>query len=168
MKTLAHADGPAQTAIFGEVGRRMAELIRPCAAADLDVLVDIWLQATLASHDFIPAAFWHAQVHDMRHVYLWYSQVWVCEREGALTGFYALVDEQLAAIFVAPPWQGQGVGKALMAHAKSQRSHLLLQVYQRNRKSLAFYLAQGFVVQGERMDEATGQAEYDMRWDSRG
>lgn len=139
-------------------------MIRSRSDADMDVLVDIWLRATLASHDFIPAAFWHAQVQDMRHVYLPYSQVWVCERDGVVAGFYALVDEQLAAIFVAPQWQGQGVGKALMAHAKSQRNQLQLQVYQRNRKSLGFYLSQGFTVQGERMDEATGQPEYDMRW----
>lgn len=139
-------------------------MIRPSAAEDMDALLEIWLSATLVSHDFIPASFWRAQLQDMRHFYLPYSQVWVYERAGAVTGFYALVEEQLAAIFVAPAYQGQGIGKCLLNHAKSQRSSLLLQVYQRNHKSLAFYESQGFAIEAERVDEATGQPEYDMRW----
>lgn len=36
----------------------MIRLARPDEYADL---VDIWLEASLQAHDFIPEAFWHSQ-----------------------------------------------------------------------------------------------------------
>lgn len=77
-------------------------------------------------------------------------------------GFYALYENTLAAIFVAPEQQGQGIGKQLINHAKQQREALTLSVYKENQPSYQFYLAQGFSVISEQFDEHTGHAEYTM------
>lgn len=61
-----------------------------------------------------------------------------------------------------PAFQGQGVGKSLIAHAKDQMSELTLCVYKANEASYQFYLSQGFVKVSEQTDEHTGQPEYTM------
>ena len=139
-------------------------MIRPFATADMDAVLRIWLDASVRAHDFVPAPFWESQLPAMRTVYLPFAQVWVYEAAGQVLGFYALVEDQLAAIFVAPQQQGQGVGSALMQHAKSQRPQLELQVYRANHASRAFYRAHGWVEGAESVDEATGHVQLSMHW----
>ena len=71
-------------------------------------------------------------------------------------------ENNLAAIFVSPKFQGKGIGKQLMSHAKIQRSMLTLSVYKENEASYQFYLAQGFTVISEQTDEHSGHQEYTM------
>lgn len=142
-------------------------MIRICTPQDTDAVLDIWLSASIQAHDFIEAAFWSSQVDAMRTLYLPASEVYVFERDSVVVGFYALHGDNLAALFVAPAFQGQGIGSQLIAHGKRQRAVLSLSVYQRNQASYRFYLAQGFVVVSEQTDEHTGHREYCMRSGSR-
>ncbi|MGL5469815.1 MAG: hypothetical protein ACRDCT_16780, partial [Shewanella sp.] len=59
-----------------------ATMIRPLLTTDLDAAVELWYQASVQAHDFIPAAFWHAQRAAMRDIYLTASQSWVYEEDG--------------------------------------------------------------------------------------
>lgn len=129
----------------------------------MDAVLEIWLSASVKAHDFVNASFWQSQLEDMRNIYLPSSTVYVYTSDAEIAGFYALIDEHLAAIFVKPAWQGRGVGKALMAHAKSFSAHLNLSVYKNNRASVNFYLSQGFVISSEQQCEHTGHVEYTMR-----
>ena len=81
-------------------------MIRPFTASDMEAVLRIWLDASVRAHDFVPAQFWQEQLPAMRTVYLPFAQVWVYEDAGQVLGFYALVEDQLAAIFVAPQQQG--------------------------------------------------------------
>ena len=137
-------------------------MIRLLQPKDLDSVLQIWLDASLIAHDFIDAAFWQSQVENMRNLYLPASQTFVIERQSTVVGFYSLLEQQMAALFVAPDCQGQGIGKRLMAHARTQRPVLTLAVYKNNTASCQFYLSQGFVVTHEQVDEHSGQAEYWM------
>ncbi len=130
----------------------------------MEQVLKIWLNASLKAHDFIPAEFWQSQLSNMREMYLPASEVWVYQKNTEVLGFYALLDHQLAAIFVAPEAQRQGVGKALLNQAKSQRAFLSLCVYQANQASLDFYHSQGFKVVAEQIDQQTNQPEVEMRW----
>lgn len=141
-------------------------MIRTCIHKDMDAVLDIWLAASIKAHNFVDPAFWQSQVENMRHTYLPASEVAVYERNSLVVGFYALHGNTLAAIFVQPELQGQGIGKALLAHAKSQRTELVLNVYKENEASCRFYLAQGFQVISEQKDEHTGHPEYTMRYTS--
>ncbi len=138
-------------------------MIRTFEQRDMEAVLDIWLRATLKAHDFIEASFWQSQVDNMRHLYLPASQSYVIEQDARVLGFYSLHEDRLAALFVAPECQGQGLGKRLLAHARTLRSVLNLGVYKNNTASCAFYRAQGFVVIREQTDEQTGQREYLMR-----
>ncbi|PJC87012.1 GNAT family N-acetyltransferase [Vibrio sp. HA2012] len=137
-------------------------MIRKYIIEDIDAVLDIWLSASIKAHDFVAPSFWQAQVENMRNIYLPSSDVYVFEEASKVVGFYALYADTLAAIFVHPELQGQGIGKELMAHAKTQREKLTLSVYKANEASYQFYLSQGFMVISEQQDEHTGYLEYTM------
>ena len=41
---------------------------------------------------------------------------------------------------------------------------LRLNVYQKNARAISFYQREGFIIQYEGLDEATGEKEYTMLW----
>ncbi|WP_445365167.1 N-acetyltransferase [Microbulbifer sp. ANSA001] len=137
-------------------------MIREYKLSDLDIILDIWLTASINSHRFISSEFWESQLEDMRDIYIPNSETYVFERDRKVAGFYSLNGSSLAAIFVYPHVQGQGIGKQLLSHAKSQRSHLTLSVYKENTPSYHFYLSQGFLPIKEQLDKHTGHIEYLM------
>ncbi len=113
-------------------------MIRRSNENDTDTVLTIWLNTSIKAHDFIEAGFWHSQLDNMRNIYLSASEIWVYEQRGKVVGFYALYENTLAAIFVLPEFQGQGIGKSLITHAKGQRSELTLSVYKANEPSYQF------------------------------
>ncbi|OEA00822.1 N-acetyltransferase [Vibrio parahaemolyticus] len=137
-------------------------MIRKHNSNDLDSVLEIWLEASVKAHDFVPADFWGSQVENMRNIYIPASEVFVYEIESKIVGFYALYESTLAAIFVFPEFQGKGIGKQLLSHAKAQRAILSLSVYKENQASYQFYLSHGFTVVSEQRDEHTGHLEYTM------
>lgn len=134
-------------------------MIRAAKPEDDEAITDLWLLASLQAHDFIPAACWWQQQESLRARYLPTSEVWVCERAQEIQGFVALVDNYLAALFVRPDCQQQGIGCALLEVAKRQRSQLAVQVYCENDIAMNFYLKQGFTVIKEAVDAVSGQPE---------
>lgn len=139
-------------------------MIRACRPADVETVLKIWLEASSRAHAFVDRSFWEARLADMRELYLPAAQTWVHERDGTVVGFVSLLDDILAAIFVAPTEQGRGVGSALLQHAKQSREQLSLTVYAANEASIAFYRRHGFEVVGEQLDEHTGHPELAMSW----
>ena len=139
-------------------------MIRKYSQNDLDSVIDIWLEASVKAHDFVSAEFWESQVENMRKIYIPASETYVYEHEAEVVGFYALNENKLAAIFVAPQCQGKGIGKQLLDHAKTQRTVLDLSVYKENQASCQFYLSQGFKIVGENLDDHTGHLECVMRF----
>ncbi|ELJ8822735.1 N-acetyltransferase [Vibrio parahaemolyticus] len=137
-------------------------MIRQYNPHDLDSVLEIWLEASVKAHDFISAEFWESQVENMRNIYIPASEVYVFEVDSKVVGFYALYENNLAAIFVSPAFQGKGIGKQLLSHAKAQRVVLGLSVYKENQASYQFYLSQGFTVVSEQLDEHTGYPEFTM------
>lgn len=137
-------------------------MIRQYNENDLDSVLEIWLKASVKAHHFVSAEFWESQVENMRNIYIPASETYVYETESKVVGFYALYENNLAAIFVAPQLQGKGIGKQLLNHAKAQRTVINLSVYKENQASYQFYLSQGFKVVSEQLDEHTGHPEYTM------
>lgn len=137
-------------------------MIRKFSTSDIDSILDIWLSASIKAHGFIKASFWESQIENMRNIYIPASETYVFESDSKVIGFYSLNENNLAAIFVFPSFQGKGIGKQLMSHAKKQRARLSLSVYKENKESYQFYLSQGFTIVSEQTDEHTGHQEYTM------
>ncbi|WP_432452425.1 N-acetyltransferase [Agarivorans sp. QJM3NY_29] len=137
-------------------------MIRSFQVDDMDSILNIWLDASRIAHDFVESSFWHAQLATMRDVYLPNSEVYVYQQQSSVGGFYALHGNTLAALFVKPSLQGQGIGKALIGDAKRKRHELMLTVYKNNHPACQFYLQQGFSFVQEQTDIHTGHREWLM------
>ncbi|MGO3707991.1 MAG: N-acetyltransferase [Mesonia hippocampi] len=137
-------------------------MIRLFKPQDIAKLVELWYDASVIAHDFIEKNYWEEKKKEMTEIYIPNSETYVYEQAGQIIGFVSLLENYIAAIFVAPAQQGKGVGKALMQFVKQQRKTLTLGVYAKNINSIAFYKKQGFVVVEEKIDEPTGEQELVM------
>ena len=61
--------------------------------------------------------------------------------------------------FVSDEMQSCGIGKLLLDYIKDKKVRLQLNVYQKNARAISFYQREGFIVQCEGLDEATGEKE---------
>ncbi|RJL73037.1 N-acetyltransferase [Acinetobacter radioresistens] len=138
--------------------------IRPARSDDFEKLVDIWFEASIRAHHFIPESYWEENKAEMQNNYLPRSEVYLAEDEQQIYGFIALVENEIAAIFVAPDQQGKGIGKLLISHAKNLRPQLVLNVYQDNKNSIAFYKSEGFEVVQESFETETQSKVFVMSW----
>ena len=141
-------------------------MIRKLQKTDINKVADIWLQTNLKAHYFIPEQYWtnnYAVVKEM----LPQAEVYVYEDDKIIQGFVGINAEYIEGIFVSDEMQSHGIGKILLDYIKDKKVRLQLNVYQKNVRAISFYQREGFTIQGERMDEFTGEKEYVMNWDSK-
>jgi len=138
-------------------------MIRKYQAQDLQAVIDIWYRASLIAHPFLDEAFLQAERQEIVEKHMPSVETWVYEKEGRIVGFIALLDCEVGAIFVDPQHQRQGIGRALMDHARDLRGNLELDVFKENRIGRAFYDRYGFKVIAEHLHEASGQLQLRLR-----
>lgn len=142
-----------------------AAVVRKARTEDLERIVEIWLEANARAHGFIPRQYWLDQLPLVRtllpqaELYVWQ------DGDGAVQGFLGLNGAHIEGIFVWPPVQSQGIGKALLERAKAGHGSLALSVYRKNDRAAAFYRREGFRVRREGVDASTGEAESRMIWE---
>jgi putative acetyltransferase len=139
-------------------------MIRPFKSSDMNDVIDIWLKASIQAHNFVDRKFWVSRTDDMRDIYIPASDTYVFKEDDVIKGFFSLHEDTLAAMFVAPSFQGKGIGRQLMKKAVSLRSKLCLTVYQGNSRSIKFYNQSGFAIRTEKVDEHTGHIELLMEY----
>ncbi|TKS57867.1 MAG: acetyltransferase [Nitrospira sp.] len=138
-------------------------MIRKYQAQDLQAVIDIWYRASLIAHPFLDEAFLQAERQEIMEKHMPSVETWVYEKEGRIVGFIALLDCEVGAIFVDPQHQRQGIGRALMDHARKLRGHLELDVFKENHIGRAFYDRYGFKVVAEHLHESSGQLQLRLR-----
>ncbi len=135
---------------------------------DREAITDLWLQASILAHSFLPRDFWVSRAEDMRSVYLPNSETWVKIQDNTVKGFASLVDDHLAALFVHPSAQDRGLGRELVDFVQGKRQSLFLSVYSENHRAVCFYRRSGFHLVEERQDAHSGHLELVMAWSSVG
>lgn len=141
-------------------------MIREFMTSDMGSVLNIWLESSVKAHDFVGREFWESKLDDMRNIYIPASETYVYESGSEVKGFFALHNEMLAAIFVAPDCQGEGIGQALMVRVKALRKRVTLNVYKENKKTVEFYKHCGFQLVAEKEDPHTGHLELVMEYHS--
>ena len=146
-----------------------SKMIRQLQKTDIDCVGEIWLQANLGAHAFIPAQYWQDHLKMVQEMLL-QSEVYVYEEvsQACIQGMIGLVGEEIAGIFVRQEMQANGIGKQMLDYVKKKRQRLSLHVYQKNTRAIAFYQKEGFQVLCETRDDATGEMEYIMCWQLNG
>lgn len=126
-------------------------VIRPYdPATDTEKLSQIWLDAALIAHAFIGEETLRAQRSLIEDVYLPKAETSVACVGGEPAGFISLLGDFVGGLFVAPAFQGQGIGRMLIEHALARTNELSLEVYTANEGAMRFYQRLGFVEQSRR------------------
>ena len=141
-------------------------MIRRLQKKDVNRVAELWLDTNLKAHDFIPAQYWRSN-YDLVKEMLSQAEVYVYEDGQKIQGFIGLDGDYIEGIFVSDEMQSQGIGKALVDFIKAQKTKLRLNVYQKNMRATHFYQKEGFEIQCEGLDEATGEKDYEMLWRKR-
>lgn len=140
-------------------------MIRKLQNADTEQVMQIWLNGNEDAHPFIPKDYWQSN-YAMVQEQLLQADVLVYEMYGEIQGFMGIVDHYIAGIFVDKKYRSLGVGKQLLDYAKQKYCCLTLNVYQKNKRAVAFYFREDFSIRSDGLDEATGETEYTMIWNA--
>ena len=138
-------------------------MVRELRKEDINKVADIWLDTNIKAHFFISAQYWKSNLELVKELLL-QATVYVYEDNNGIQGFIGLNDEYIEGIFVSDENQSQGIGKILLNYAKDRRHKLLLNVYQKNTRAIAFYQREEFVIQHDGLDKATSEKDYVMVW----
>lgn len=138
-------------------------MIRELQKTDINKVANIWLDTNLKAHYFIPAQYWKSNFESVKAL-LPQAEVYVYENGKNIQGFIGLNGEYIEGIFVSGEAQSQGIGKLLLNFVKDRRTKLCLNVYQKNPQAIHFYQREGFQIQCESLDGATGEKDYVMIW----
>lgn len=137
--------------------------IRALRRADIGRVTELWLDANLKAHSFIPAAYWKSNFDAVKEM-LPQAEVYVYEDEGEIDAFVGLNGTYIEGIFVSSEMQSKGIGRRLLDFVKTKRTKLCLNVYQKNTRAIDFYQREGFKIRCEGLDESTGEKDYEMVW----
>lgn len=137
--------------------------IRALRRADIGRVMELWLDANLKAHSFIPTAYWKSNFDAVKEM-LPQAEVYVYEDEGEIDAFVGLNGTYIEGIFVSSEMQSKGIGRRLLDFVKTKRTELCLNVYQKNTRAIDFYQREGFKIRCEGLDESTGEKDYEMVW----
>lgn len=140
-------------------------MIRKMEEKDISDVLQIWLETNIRAHNFIEKEYWTGNYEMVKQI-LPEAEVYVYEDEknGQIAGFIGMNNQYVEGLFVKESAQSRGIDKQLLDHAKSRKTELRLGVYQKNVRTMRFYLRENFLIQAEEMDEDTNEKEYIMGW----
>lgn len=119
-------------------------MIRKYESKDVEVVMEIWRQASTQAHSFLNAEFVVKAEDDLRNIYLSATETWVYEMDGDVVGFISMLNNEIGGLFVLPYFQGKGIGSALVDFVATKFSEVEVEVFDRNSIGRAFYDKYGF------------------------
>lgn len=138
-------------------------MIRKFETKDTERVMQIWLEANMETHDFVPSDYWLSQYQSVQKQLL-QADIYVYEQDREIQGFVGMMDDYLAGIFVDKKCRSMGIGKDLLECVKENYPAFSLNVYQKNQRAVDFYLREGLSIVSEGMDEDSVETEYTMAW----
>ena len=140
-------------------------MIRLFCEKDLAVVMQIWLETNIKTHNFISKSYWIDNFENVKKI-LPQAEVYVYVNDitNQIEGFIGITGNFIAGLFVKEGAQAKGIGKQLLDYVKSVKSNLKLNVYKKNARAIEFYQREQFVVQSENIDDNTGEKELFMVW----
>jgi ribosomal protein S18 acetylase RimI-like enzyme len=121
-------------------------VLRPANPTDAGALAAVHRAARRAAMPYLPELHGEAEDRDwISETVLPSATVWVAEVDGRPVGYLALTGSSLDQLYVAPGYQGRGIGSQLLDKAKALSPvRLRLYAFQSNHRARAFYEARGF------------------------
>lgn len=138
-------------------------MIRKFETKDTERVMQIWLKVNIETHDFVPSDYWLSQYQSVQEQLL-QADIYVYEQNKEIQGFVGMMDDYLAGIFVDEKCRSMGIGKNLLECVKKNYPTFSLNVYQKNRRAVSFYLREGLSIVSKGIDEDTAETDYTMAW----
>ncbi len=139
-------------------------MVRNFKNADIDKIMEIWLNSNIEAHNFIDKSYWKKNFEMVKNA-LPQAEIYIYEENNNIMGFVGLVENYIAGIFVEKNFRGKGTGKKLLDYAKSIKNNLTLNVYEKNIDAVKFYKREGFTVEKFGIDKSTDEKEFMMSWE---
>ena len=130
---------------------------------DINQIMDIWLKENKRTHNYISEEYWDNHFEDVKKEIL-KAEIYVYKEKEEICGFIGLSNTYIAGIFVKKEKQSMGIGRKLIQYCKSKYPELMLSVYAKNERAIAFYEREGFKIVKEEIDKTTNEKEYIMSW----
>ena len=146
--------------------------IRPARRDEYDEVARVWMNSWAstgieAASDLLLA---NLRARVLREVENGWS-LFVADDEGRLAAMLALrlADGCLGQLFIDPDYQGQGLGKRLLAFTRQQLpDEIWLRCVRENEKAWRWYEREGFVFEREEVNPMTGFMMKRYRWKKEG
>jgi GNAT superfamily N-acetyltransferase len=147
-------------------------IIRAARTEEYDEVARVWMESWVSTgleqaSDFLLA---NLRARVLREVENGWS-LFVADDNGRLAAMLALrrADGCLGQLFIAPDYQGQGLGKRLLAFTRQQLpDEIWLRCVRENEKAWRWYEREGFVFEKEEVNPMTGFIMKCYRWKREG
>lgn len=147
---------------------REAGMIRPALPEELDEIATLWKASWDTIGITIEADLGLPELRTrLRERVPAYWDLYVYEYETRIVGMLALMPAEniLSEVFVAPAYQGRGIGKALMMFARQKMpTEIHLSTAANNHRAAAWYVREGFEITDMRIHEEMGREMLDFTW----
>jgi GNAT superfamily N-acetyltransferase len=143
-------------------------IIRPALAQEYDEVARVWMDSWVSTgleeaSNFLLA---NLRARVRREIENGWN-LYVADDDGTLAAMLALHigDKYLDQLFVAPAYQGTGLGRRLLAFTRQQLPREIhLRCVRENEKAWRWYEREGFVFEAEEVSQATGFTMKCYRW----
>jgi len=147
-------------------------IIRPARPEEHDEVARVWMNSWVSTglaekSEFLLANLRARVPHEIDNGW----SLYVADADGALAAMLALHlrKRYLDQLFVAPEYQGQGLGRRLLAFSRQQMpDEIWLRCVRENEKAWRWYERQGFVFEQEAVEPTTGFTMKHYRWKREG
>lgn len=123
--------------------------IRRAQADDVAALVALWVRSRREAMPALEERLGYTEEQNLayfRDVVMRETMVWAALWDGVPVALLAMNGAFIEQLYVDPPWQRRGVGRALLEVARAESPHgLSLHAHQANRQAREFYEELGFV-----------------------
>ena len=138
-------------------------MIRKYKDEDLEIIMKIWLEENINTHNFISSQYWKSNYEYVKEL-LPNAEIWVYTINNNIVGFIGLNENYIEGIFVNSNYHNKGIGTELLRKVMEQNRELNLRVYEKNKVAINFYNKNLFKVIEKDVDGSTGEYEYLMKW----
>lgn len=130
---------------------------------DVEIVAQIWLNSNLEAHKFIDPKYWQKNYSVVKNQFL-QAEVYVYLIQNRIIGFIGLQDNYVAGLFIEKKNRNKHVGQKLLNYVKQSHEQLELNVYERNKKAVEFYLHNNFEIVDKSIESATKMSNLKMLW----
>jgi ribosomal protein S18 acetylase RimI-like enzyme len=142
--------------------------IRPARADEYDEVARVWMNSWVSTGLEDASNFLLAKLRARvpQEIEKGWS-LYVADEQGTLAAMLALhlPDRYLDQLFVAPEYQGNGLGRQLLAFTRNHMpDEIILRCVRENEKAWRWYEREGFVFEKEQVEPMTGFVMKYYRW----